>query len=174
MPTLHSNTFRKEERLCSKKLIDTLFCGGGSKSLAAFPLRAVYLETETPREGAKTIRVEAKESCEETKDVCVEAKNDSDSIVASGGKAAESFHPQVQILVSVPKKHFKRAVKRNRVKRQVREAYRKNKAILLDKLSETPDKHILLAFIWLADELYDTAEIETKVCNLLQRIAERI
>lgn len=167
MPTLHSNTFRKEERLCSKKLIDTLFCGGGSKSLAAFPLRAVYLETETTREGAKNVRVEMKEAC-------VEAKNESDSIVASSGTTAESHHPQVQILVSVPKKHFKRAVKRNRVKRQVREAYRKNKAILLDKLSETPDKHILLAFIWLADELCDTAEIEAKVCNLLQRIAERI
>ena len=27
---------------------------------------------------------------------------------------------QVQMLVSVPKKHFKRAVKRNRVKRQIR------------------------------------------------------
>ena len=31
------------------------------------------------------------------------------------------------ILISVPKKRFKRAVKRNLVKRQVREAYRKNK-----------------------------------------------
>lgn len=31
------------------------------------------------------------------------------------------------ILISVPKKRFKRAVKRNRVKRQIREAYRKNK-----------------------------------------------
>lgn len=167
MPTLHSNTFRKEERLCSKKLIDTLFCGGGSKSLAAFPLRAVYLEMETACEKASPV-------CEEAKAVCVEVEDSSDSIAASDVKAAESHHPQVQMLVSVPKKHFKRAVKRNRVKRQVREAYRKNKAILLDKLSETPDKHILLAFIWLADELYDTTEIEAKVCNLLQRISERI
>ena len=34
---------------------------------------------------------------------------------------------RVRMLVSVPKRHFKRAVKRNRVKRQVREAYRCNK-----------------------------------------------
>ena len=39
------------------------------------------------------------------------------------------------ILISVPKKRFKRAVKRNLVKRQVREAYRKNKHLLLDALA---------------------------------------
>ena len=43
---------------------------------------------------------------------------------------------QIQMLVSVPKKHFKRAVKRNRVKRQIREAYRKHKHVLWDKASE--------------------------------------
>lgn len=42
--------------------------------------------------------------------------------------------PAATILISVPKKRFKRAVKRNRVKRQIREAYRKNKHILLDAL----------------------------------------
>ena len=49
---------------------------------------------------------------------------------------------EVSILVSVPKKRFKRAVKRNLVKRQVREAYRRNKYILLDALrqSENPKR----------------------------------
>ena len=36
----------------------------------------------------------------------------------------------VQILISVPKKRFKHAVDRNRVKRQVREAYRLHKQVL--------------------------------------------
>lgn len=40
------------------------------------------------------------------------------------------------ILISVPKKRFKRAVKRNRVKRQIREAYRKNKGGLWQALEE--------------------------------------
>ena len=41
----------------------------------------------------------------------------------------------VQILISVSKRHFKRAVKRNRVKRQIRECYRhhKQKKSLKDK-----------------------------------------
>ena len=59
---------------------------------------------------------------------------------------------QVQMLVSVPKKHFKRAVKRNRVKRQIREAYRQHKQILWQKVLEG-DKALLLSFIWLDDNL---------------------
>ena len=43
---------------------------------------------------------------------------------------ADSEEPGIRIMVSVGKRHFKRAVKRNRVKRQLREAYRLNKQIL--------------------------------------------
>ena len=80
----------------------------------------------------------------------------------------------VQVLVSVPKKHFKRAVKRNRVKRQVREAYRKHKSFVTLRVNELTDKQLLIAFIWLSDELIDSVTIEQRVSNLLQRIGERI
>lgn len=33
---------KKEERLCSKKLIDTLFSTGGSRAVTVFPLKVVY------------------------------------------------------------------------------------------------------------------------------------
>ena len=81
---------------------------------------------------------------------------------------------KVQVLVSVPKKHFKRAVKRNRVKRQVREAYRKHKRFVTLRVNEQTDKQLLIAFIWLSNELIDSVTIEQRVCNLLQRIGERI
>ena len=80
----------------------------------------------------------------------------------------------VQVLISVPKKHFKRAVKRNRVKRQVREAYRKHKSFVTLRVNEQTDKQLLIAFIWLSNELMDSVTIEQRVCNLLQRIGERI
>ena len=80
----------------------------------------------------------------------------------------------VQVLVSVPKKHFKRAVKRNRVKRQVRESYRKHKSFVTLRVNEQTDKQLLIAFIWLSNELMDSVTIKQRVCNLLQRIGERI
>ena len=42
------HTFRKAERLCSKKHIEALFAGD-NRSLTAYPLRAVYTETENEK-----------------------------------------------------------------------------------------------------------------------------
>lgn len=81
--------------------------------------------------------------------------------------------PIATLLISVPKKRFKRAVKRNRVKRQIREAYRKHKQILIDSLKNS-NKKVALAFIWLDNELHDSADVEAKVVKLLQLTAERL
>lgn len=77
------------------------------------------------------------------------------------------------ILISVPKKRFKHAVKRNLVKRQVREAYRHHKHILLDAIqaSEQPKK-MILAFIWLDHRIHTTEEVDFRVKKLLQHVAE--
>ena len=81
--------------------------------------------------------------------------------------ASEGEAP-VSILISVPKKRFKRAVKRNLVKRRVREAYRKNKQLV------AKNKRLVLAFIWLDNEIHPSAEIEGKVKRLLFHIMEKI
>lgn len=78
----------------------------------------------------------------------------------------------VSILISVPKKRFKRAVKRNAVKRQVREAYRRNKYLLLDALKSQGGKGLVLAFIWLDNQLRSSEEVERKVQKLLTHIVE--
>lgn len=79
------------------------------------------------------------------------------------------IHRQTQMLISVPKRCFKHAVDRNRVKRQVREAYRTN----LSLLSLPEGKIAYLAFIWLDSRHHPSAVVTAKVCNLLQRITER-
>ncbi|WP_300729719.1 ribonuclease P protein component [uncultured Bacteroides sp.] len=81
--------------------------------------------------------------------------------------------PDVSILISVPKKRFKHAVDRNRVKRQIREAYRKNKSLLVEPLKASGKKAVI-AFIWLDNELRPSAEVEEKVKKLLQLTAERM
>jgi ribonuclease P protein component len=59
-------------------------------------------------------------------------------------------------------------VKRNRVKRQLREAYRKNKDLLC---AAQPPKRVL-AFLWLSDRLYETGKVETAMKTLLLKISE--
>lgn len=90
-------------------------------------------------------------------------------------KDRENLEPQTQMLVSVPKRCFKRAVKRNRVKRQVREAFRHNRQLLLDKLQahDKFDKVVVMAFIWLDSNLHSSTEVDRKVANLITRISER-
>ena len=85
----------------------------------------------------------------------------------------EELEAPVSILVSVSKRRFKRAVKRNRVKRQIREAYRKNKSILLECL-QGREQHLAIAFIYLSDELTATAELEEKMKIALSRISEKL
>ena len=99
-------------------------------------------------------------------------------------KEREGACPPAQLLVSVPKRCFKRAVKRNRVKRQIREAYRHHKHILWEavemkgEIRSTNDAKrktsVALAFIWLDDKLYDSAEVEQRVKALLERLAEKL
>ena len=131
--TPDAQTFSKKERVTGRTLVTRLFKSGDSRSMSAYPLRAVY---------------------------CLKEREE--------GEAA------VRILVSVPKKCFKRAVKRNRVKRQVREAYRKNKELIDGCMSQQADQTLLLALIWLDERLFDSSDVEQKVQNLLVRIGEKI
>lgn len=80
----------------------------------------------------------------------------------------------VKMMVSVSKRHFKRAVKRNRVKRQVREAYRLNKEIVVSAMADFPNRQLLLGFIWMSDELHDTDTVERSMQVLLKRVADKL
>ena len=80
----------------------------------------------------------------------------------------------VQILISVPKRHFKHAVDRNRVKRQLREAYRHHKQLLVEAVADTPQKAIALSLIWMDGRHLPSSEIDHKLQNLLTRIASQL
>ena len=83
----------------------------------------------------------------------------------------ETRGPVARMMVSVPKRHFKRAVKRNLVKRQVREAYRLNKHLLTDRIEGIT---VSMCFIWTADQIVSTADVQERMRKLLARMAERL
>lgn len=78
----------------------------------------------------------------------------------------------VSIMVSVPKKKFKRAVKRNHIKRQVREAYRVRKYDLIDPLNEK-NKRMLIAFLYIDKEIHPFASIEKAVNKALNILRDK-
>lgn len=71
-----------------------------------------------------------------------------------------------RLMVSVPKKLFKRAVKRNLLKRRLREAYRLQKGLL-----DGVEADILL--VYGSRELLSSAEIHARVGELLTGLARR-
>ena len=68
-------------------------------------------------------------------------------------------------MVSVPKRLFKRAVRRNLLKRRLREAYRLQKGLL-----QTPGHDIL--FVYNSSDIVDFSVIYEEVAELLQKIGK--
>ncbi|HEY1025431.1 MAG TPA: ribonuclease P protein component [Sphingobacteriaceae bacterium] len=117
-------TFKKEERLCSKKLLEKLFHNGSSFLL--YPFRISWLiADEIP-----------------------------DNVPA-------------QVVISVSKRRFKRAVDRNTLKRRMREIYRLNKTELVYSYLEKP---ILLSISYVGNEVADFPFMEKKLKQALFKL----
>jgi ribonuclease P protein component len=75
-----------------------------------------------------------------------------------------------QVLFSVAKKRFKRAVDRNRIKRISREVYRLNKqAHLYDQLN-AGEKKIIISLAYIGKELPEYKFAEKKMLKLLKQL----
>jgi ribonuclease P protein component len=81
--------------------------------------------------------------------------------------------PTVAVLFSVPKKQFKRAVKRNLLKRRTKEAYRLSRNGLMET-ARAKGKHIDLALVYSTKELSDLKTIEDGVKRILEKIGRSL
>lgn len=88
-------------------------------------------------------------------------------------KTDYSLQSSISVLISVPKKRIKNAVKRNRIKRQVREAYRLNKQYL-NSITEKIGCHLDIAFVFVKDEMIDYSAIEKGMRKGLTEIINKL
>jgi ribonuclease P protein component len=91
----------------------------------------------------------------------------SDSAQSEESKSEERG---VEVLFSVPKKFHKRANKRNLLKRRMREAYRLNRQLLVEKLGAQA-KELDLALIYSAKELHSYKTIENVIRKVLEQVS---
>ena len=83
---------------------------------------------------------------------------------------AESSSP-IKIVISVPKRIVKKAVERNKIKRQIREVYRKEKQKCYDLLG---DKKILLMLVYTSKTKMEFKVLEEKIIEALQRFKKTV
>ncbi len=78
-----------------------------------------------------------------------------------------------RIMISVPKKKFKLAVKRNRIKRLIREVYRLNKNDFVSHLSENKIS-LSLVFQYISSDKPTFQKLEEKMQSILLKIEEKV
>lgn len=122
-------TFKREERLKSRKTIDSLFAEG--HSFGQYPLRIVWTEVQ-------------------------EGKTNS----------------PVQFALTVPKKKFRNASDRNRIRRLIREAYRLQKPYFYEKLPPL-ERPLAMMIIFTGRETPTFDVVYESMGRILRRLSKK-
>jgi ribonuclease P protein component len=155
------HTLSKTERLKSYKRIRILFAQG--QKFKVFPLVVYFLLRDEEVEGRLREVEGGLERLREVEELNLPAE----------GREVEGVEGVLQMGVSVGKRHFKRAVDRNLLKRRIREAYRKQKHELKETLIALGISMDIF-FVYSNARISDYAEIETAMINGLLLLKDKI
>jgi len=103
-------TFKKEERLCNKRFLNSLFQSGSSFIL--YPYKVSF------------------------------------------AKSSHHLPFPAQVVISVPKRRFRKAVDRNLIKRRIREAYRLQKQLLLYTFLSVVQEQLFFSIQYIGKEIH--------------------
>jgi ribonuclease P protein component len=144
-------TWKKAEKLKSRKRIDRVFREG--KSFSLFPYRVYFLLG--PAAGASASPI-------------------GPALTGTTPPPAKGISPSsLQAGFGASSRHFKKAVDRNRIKRLSREAYRLQKQALLQRVKEK-GVSMALFFIYTGKDLPDYATASEKIGVALQKLIKEI
>ena len=76
-----------------------------------------------------------------------------------------------QVLVSVSKKRFKKAVERNRIKRLIRSAWRLHKSSFSERLAENSHPPVAIMLLYVGKEILSYQEVEQGVLRSIRKWA---
>ena len=144
-------TFKKSERLCTFYHKEKLFSEG--KRLFVFPLGFSYLVWS------------------KSDPLFLKQGQSTEAVPVTSNRTA--FIYPCKVMISVPKRLFKRASHRNRIRRLVKESFRKNKLSLYAFL-EKNQLNCLLSVVYLSPNFLPFGEIDEKMAACLKRLGDAI
>lgn len=78
-----------------------------------------------------------------------------------------------QIVVSISKRLFKKAVDRNIIKRRTKEAYRIHKFDLMSSENDSKQTHFKILFVYIAKEILTFQQIEKSLVQVLKLLSQK-